>query len=46
VAAGEVETAEALNANTIADRQILMSQRIFKETLALAEQASFYLATF
>ena len=28
-------------ANTIADRQIFMSQRIFKETLALAEQASF-----
>jgi DNA-binding transcriptional regulator LsrR (DeoR family) len=33
-------------ANTIADRQIFMSQRIFKETLALAEQASFYMATF
>jgi DNA-binding transcriptional regulator LsrR (DeoR family) len=33
-------------ANSIADRQIFMSQRIFKETLALAEQASFYLATF
>ncbi|MGA7883604.1 MAG: sugar-binding domain-containing protein [Terrimicrobiaceae bacterium] len=33
-------------ANSIADRQIFMSQRIFKETLALAEQASFFLATF
>ena len=33
-------------ANTIADRQIFMSQRIVKETLALAEQASFYMATF
>ena len=32
--------------NTIADRQIFMSQRIFKETLALAEQASFYMVTF
>ena len=32
-------------ANTLADRQIFMSQRIFKETLALAEQANFYLAT-
>jgi DNA-binding transcriptional regulator LsrR (DeoR family) len=33
-------------ANTIADRQIFMSQRIFKETLALAEQANFYIVTF
>ena len=33
-------------ANTVADRQIFMSQRIFKETLALAEQANFYMATF
>ena len=32
--------------NTIADRQIFMSQRIFKETLALAEQANFYIVTF
>jgi DNA-binding transcriptional regulator LsrR (DeoR family) len=32
--------------NTIADRQIFMSQRIFKETLALAEQAHFYMVTF
>jgi DNA-binding transcriptional regulator LsrR (DeoR family) len=32
--------------NTIADRQIFMSQRIFRETLALAEQASFYMVTF
>jgi DNA-binding transcriptional regulator LsrR (DeoR family) len=33
-------------ANTIADRQIFMSQRIFKETLALAEQANFFMVTF
>lgn len=32
-------------ANTIADKQIFMSQRVFKETLALAEQANFYLVT-
>ena len=30
-------------ANTVADRQILMSQRIVQETLALAEKANFYL---
>ncbi|HEY5741169.1 MAG TPA: sugar-binding domain-containing protein, partial [Terrimicrobiaceae bacterium] len=33
-------------ANTTADRQIFMSQRIFKETLALAEQANFFIVTF
>jgi DNA-binding transcriptional regulator LsrR (DeoR family) len=33
-------------ANTIADREIFMSQRVFKEILALAEQVSFYMATF
>jgi len=27
----------------VADRQILMSQRIVQETLALAEKANFYL---
>ncbi len=32
-------------ANTIADRQVLMSQTIFQETLALAEKATFYLAS-
>src|SRR5258708_31582518 len=30
-------------ANTVADRQILMSQKIVQETLALAENANFYL---
>ncbi len=30
-------------ANTMADRQVFMSQRIFQETLALAEKATFYL---
>src|SRR4029434_6796077 len=33
-------------ANTIADRQIFMSQRIFKETLQLSEHANFYIVTF
>jgi DNA-binding transcriptional regulator LsrR (DeoR family) len=32
-------------ANTIADRDIFMSQRIFKETLALAERADFYMVS-
>ncbi|MBV8813205.1 MAG: sugar-binding transcriptional regulator [Verrucomicrobia bacterium] len=30
-------------ANTVADRQILMSQRIVQETLALGEKANFYM---
>jgi DNA-binding transcriptional regulator LsrR (DeoR family) len=32
-------------ADSISDKQIFMSQRVFKHTLALAEQASFYLVT-
>ena len=32
-------------ADSISDKQIFMSQRVFKQTLALAEQASFYLVT-
>jgi len=32
-------------ANSVADRKIFMSQRVFKETLALAEQANFYMVT-
>ncbi len=32
-------------ANSISDKQIFMSQRVFKETLALAERASFYIVT-
>jgi DNA-binding transcriptional regulator LsrR (DeoR family) len=31
--------------DSIADKQIFMSQRVFKQTLALAEQASFYMVT-
>ena len=33
-------------ANTTADRQVLMSQSIFQETLALAQKATFYLLSF
>ena len=32
-------------ADSISDKQIFMSQRVFKQTLALAEQASFYIVT-
>ena len=32
-------------ADSVADKQVFMSQRVFKQTLALAEQASFYLVT-
>jgi DNA-binding transcriptional regulator LsrR (DeoR family) len=32
-------------ADSVADKQIFMSQRVFKQTLALAEQASFYIVT-
>ena len=38
---GEGHLSVPLIANTIADKQIFMSQRVFKETLALAEQADF-----
>jgi DNA-binding transcriptional regulator LsrR (DeoR family) len=31
--------------DSLADKQIFMSQRVFKQTLALAEQASFYVVT-